>query len=257
LPDPYINVLVHAIRHFSLKQVCLASIVEHEYPHEETEEQSHLRNVVEDIYRMLGELAGGRYVSRSKEHVREGVPIGEGAPIGSEDAAIYRACLNRLEEIENTTLVIQWQDLDKRLQGFSRDGHAAFDVTALKKNLLVDVVVLLLSRGCNRVFDLEILRRGRYFNEQDLIHNLKEGDNVDSGDYIYRNLIETGQLRLARRRMVARSMTFRKLILTTVMVAVIVLITQFFFPSSWAETTVLAASAIAAIATLLLGLLRD
>jgi hypothetical protein len=252
LPDPYVNVIVYAIRHFQLGRVYFISVAEHGYPNEDDDESGRLRAVVADVDLMLNELSEGRYISRSKEN-----PDRNSTSIGADAAGIYKSCLARWERIENTSSVIMWDDLDAKLAEFSKDGHAIFDVTALKKNLLVDAVVLLLSRGCNQVFDFEILRRRRYFNERDLIHNLNETDNAKVGDFVYRNLTATSHLRVAQRRMVARSITFRNLILLTAVVGAIVLLVHIFFPSSWAETAVLTAATTAAIVSLLFLLLRD
>jgi hypothetical protein len=255
IADPYVNVLVHALRTFELSQICFISVAEHDYPNEDVDERNRLRTIVSDVDRVLGELAENKYYGKVRPSETESDPPPKS--IGTDHAAIYKACFDKWELLENTSLVIPWRDLDKRLSEFSRDQHGIFDVTALKKNLLVDVVVLLLSRGCDRVFDFEILRKTRYFDERDLIHALAPSDATLTGDFVYRNLTQTNYLRIAQRRMVARSITFRNLLLVTAVVGAAVLLVQIFYPSSWAETAVVAISTTAAIAAWAFLLRRD
>lgn len=97
----------------------------------------------------------------------------------------------------------------------------------------------------------------RFYNELDLIHNLKEGGNLLCGDFIYRNLAENAHVKRAERRMIARSIQFRSLIIITTTVGVLVLLVQIFFSRSWAETAIAIAATTAAIAAWLFLLRRD
>jgi hypothetical protein len=247
LPDPYVNVLIYALHHFDLSHIYFVSVAEHGYIDEDADENKRLRDIVTDVDKMLEELSDGKYKSRTKK---------TSIPIPPASAADYRACQAKWDLLENTSIVIPWRDLDKKLTEFARNGRAVFDVTALKKNLLVDVTVLLLSRGCERIFEFEILKE-RSYDDRDLIHALKEEDNATNGSYVYRNLTKTDYLTIARRRMVARSITFRNLILLTAAVGAIVLVVQILYPSSWAETVVLIASTTAAISAWLYLLRRN
>ena len=256
-PDPYVNVLVHALQHFNLTHVYFISVAEHGYTHEDDaeERQRGLGTIRANIEARVQELSQGRY-TRSRASGEGSQP--EIVEIDPSHAKLYRDCYARLERIENTSVVIPWSELDDRLALFSRDGRAIFDVTALKKNLLVDTVVLLISRGCTRVFDFEILKKGpRFYNELELIHNLKESDNLLRGDFIYRNLAENAHVRRAESRMVARSFQFRSLIIITATVGVLILLVQIFFSKSWAETAIAIAATTAAIAAWLFLLRRD
>jgi hypothetical protein len=252
-PDPYINVLVYAIRHFKLGLVCFISVQEHEYRSEDDAAGMRLQTVVSRIDDTFQNLSGGSYL---KERQSDQVDISP-VPIDSSAAEMYRACLQIWEDqLEISRLVVHWRDLDEKLRSFAADGHGIFDVTALKKNLLVDVVALLLSRGCTRIFEFEIVNKERSYDERDLIHSLTEVDKATEGTFIYRNLTESPHLASAERRMLARSVTFRMLILVTAIVAAIVLIVQIFLPSSWFATAILAAATTAAIAGWLYPLLR-
>ena len=162
---------------------------------------------------------------------------------------MYRKCWEKWQHLEHASLVIPYADLDSRLKEFSRDGHGIFDVTALKKNLLLELVVLLLSHNCADIYEFEILRKKRFFNENDLIHSLMTSDEVERGDYVYRKLTDARYLKIAERRMMAgKLITFRIWVALTVLVGCIILIVQFLVPSYVAETTVAAIAATAAIA---------
>jgi hypothetical protein len=63
--------------------------------------------------------------------------------------------------------------------------HCIFDVTALKKNLLIDVAVALLALGYDEVFTFE-LKRKPSFDQTDLYHQLSS-----PVDYAYRNLLSS------------------------------------------------------------------
>lgn len=251
-PDPYVNVIVHAVQSFNLEKICFVSVVEHGYVNESDGETSRLRAVTADIDLRLEELSSGKY-----SHANRGDSSSTEKEIDARSSEMYKSCVEKLERVENTSLVIAWADLRRKLEEFSSDASAAFDVTALKKNLLVDVVVLLLSRGCSRVFDFEILRREVFHDERDLIHSLKPSNSAVRGDYVYRNLAENEHVEHAVKRMIARSMTFRQLASVTVVVAVLVTVIQVVFPSSWAQTTVTIIATVAAIAGWLYLLRRD
>ncbi len=195
-PDPYINVLVHAIRKYSLVQIYFVSVVEHGYTEENDAEDARLRTIVSNVDNLFEDLSQGNYW-KERAGERDSVAID---PTSTE---MYRSCFAEWERIPSTTFVIKWQELDQKLRGFAADGRGMFDVTALKKNLLVDISVLLVSRGCTRIFEFEILRRPRFYDQRDLIHELKEPDRTTKGDYTYRNLTESAHLKSAVKRMIA------------------------------------------------------
>lgn len=254
-PDPYINVLAYALQHFKLSQVYYVSIAEHGYVNEDgtEDERQSLAKIRAGIESRLRELAEGRYTRHSKD----GKP-GETVSLGADDARFYQKCMVQLEPLENTSVVIPWSELDRRLTSFANDGLGIFDVTTLKKNLLVDAVVILISRGCTNVFDFEITKKGpRTYDERELIHNLREHNEISLGDFVYRNLAENEHLVRAEKRLVAHSLRVRSLIAVTGAVGLTVLIVQIFFSRSWPEIAVGIAATTAAISAWAAPLLRD
>jgi hypothetical protein len=253
-PDPYVNVLAYTLQHFKLSQIYFISIAEHGYVIEDDAESerkslSKIRAGVED---RLRELAEGRYTRRGKDgKPDEVVPVDEAA------SRFYRNCITQLESLENTSVVIPWSDLDHRLESFTSDGRGIFDVTTLKKNLLVDTVVILISHGCTDVFDFEIVKNGpRSYDERELIHNMTEATEVQPGDYMYRNLIENDHLARAERRLITRSLTVRSLIAVTAAVGIAVLLVEIFFSHSWPGVAIGVVATTAAISAWFAPLLR-
>jgi len=250
-PDPYINVLVYSLQHYNISHVYFVSIVEHDYTANDTEVETDTEG---KAYKSLSEIRAG--VEERMRELARGVytrppkPDGsrEEVEIGTEGAALYKSCLSMIEGLEVTSVTFRWADLDRRLALYSEDGNGMFDVTALKNNLLVDVVIGLLSRGSTRIFAFEIVKEGRRsYDERELIHNMKERKNLTPGDYVYRNLLENQNVKTAIGRIVARSLQVRSLVTLTGLVAAIIIFIQIFYPHSWPETAVVVLAAIAAI----------
>lgn len=237
LPDPYVNVLVHAVERHRPEKVVFVEIVEIS----ESEEGAgdHVRYVYSSVEKMLRELAGGAYVSRSQaRRVSVSIP-GSGAER-------YEKCLSYLSRIETGVVAVPWVDLDRRIGEFMSSGVAMFDLTTLKKNLLVDVASILLSRGCMEFYTFELTIGRRYFDQRDLIHNL------GATDYNYRRVSNSRHIDVARRRMVARSGSFQKFLAVTALVGCVVLVVQFVFPDTWLDRIVIAMATAASIAGMVL-----
>lgn len=238
-PDPYVNVLTHALKTYPLSAIYFVGIRES-------------NNSSEPIGERLGAITSGIDSLFEQLTLRYCGSASEEETVATDNGswtAVYKECLDKLEAIPTTRVVIPWSDLDKELGHFIARGNAMFDVTTLKKNLLVDVVALLLSRGCVQVYSFELLTTPKY-DKRDLIHAL--GPN----GYRYRSLAESHHVETAKNRMVARSSTFRKLLIVTAVVALIVLVVQIFFDNTWLQTAVLATATIVSIAGFFFNLLR-
>ncbi|WP_155884640.1 hypothetical protein [Actinomadura flavalba] len=170
--------------------------------------------------------------------------------INTKDRAVYEKCLEKLDSIEVIATVVSWPDLDRKLTDLMSTGRPMFDVTTLKKNLLVDVTALLLSRGFSDVYSFELMKDPSY-NDGDLIHAL--GD----ADYRYRSLAESRHVETARRRMVSRSFRFRTVAWLTLAITIIVASVQAFFPHGWAQSTVTVIATVASIVGWLYFFRRD
>lgn len=237
--DPYVNVLTN-LRHPLLSSIHFIGIREQDSSRESMME-SRVGAVVSKVGSLFELLAHGKYET-SKGEVKSVV-------VSKEWRAIYSQCLNNLEMIPTTSLVIPWAELDKELARFVARKNVMFDVTTLKKNLLVDVVALLLSRGYIKVYSFELIREQKY-DERDLIHSL------GPDDYRYRGLAESRHIATARNRMIKRSVTFRGLLIAIAPTAAVVFAAQFFFDKTWLQGAVLALATVASIAGFLFLLLR-
>ena len=236
-PDPYINVLVHVLRQYAVSAVHYVAVIEHDYTTEQMEER--LSDIETNVGILLNQLSDGFYDDRSIE-VEPGWIL------------VYKECRDKLDRIPVQRVSVPWNDLDARLKKFISGSRVMFDVTTLKKNLLVDVTALLLSRGFTELFSFEVITSGPpKFDEFGLIHALSPNG------YRYRSLAESKHVERARNRLVAHSVTFRTLLLVTCAVGLAVLTIQVFFSNTILESIIVALATIAAIAGLLSTLLRD
>ena len=234
--DPYVNVLMYLLRNRSVSAIHYVALVEHDYTSEQMEER--LSDIEAKVGILLDQLAEGFYGDREIE-------------LDPDWATAYRECRIKLDRISVQRLPISWDDLDRELRGFLSNSPAMFDVTTLKKNLLVDVVALLLSRGWTEIFSFELVTsRQPEYDERGLIHAL--GPN----GFRYRSLAESKHVEMARSRIVSRSMTFRTVLIITASIALIVFIIQLFFANTVLESGILALASIAAIAGWLYPLIR-
>src|SRR6266487_178129 len=121
--DPYINVLMHVLRQYSVSAVHYVAVVEHDYTTEQMEER--LGDIETNAGVLFNQLADGFYGDRRIE-VEPGW------------SSAYQECRDKLDRISVRRISIPWSDLDGKLKEFISSGTLMFDVTTLKKNLLVD-----------------------------------------------------------------------------------------------------------------------
>lgn len=235
--DPYVNVLMHLMSNRSVSAIHYVAIIEHGYTSEQMEER--LSDIEANVGILLDQLSRGFYGDRPIE-------------LDPAWAKAYRDCRITLDRMPIERLSIPWIDLDGELAKLTSGKAVMFDVTTLKKNLLVDVVALLLSRGWTGIFNFEIVTAGQpSYDEHGLIHALAPNG------FLYRSLAESKHVERARSRIVSRSIAFRTFLIITACVGLIVLIVQIFFENTVLESIVLAGASIAAIAGLLLSLIRN
>lgn len=230
-PDPYINVLAHVLSKYPDTKVHYVAIREHSYHTEQSD--SLLTSITAKIHTRLEKLRDNFAISNSSW------------------SDIYEQCLDHLNTAGVDHITIPWRDLDKKLGEFAASEKALFDVTSLKKNLLVDVVSLLLSRGCTQVHNFELIKQPT-FGDADLIHQLKPGV-----DYVYRNLGESSHVEASKKRIVAHTLTLRTLAAATGGVTILVLLVQVFFGSTWLQTMVTTVGTATSIAGFLFLFLRN
>lgn len=234
--DPYVNVLMYLLRNPSVSAVHFIALIEHDYTGEQMDER--LSDIEANVGILLDQLAKGFYGDRKIE-------------LDSAWAAAYRECRIKFDRISVQRSSVSWDELDEELQKFISSGEVMFDVTTLKKNLLVDVVALLLSRGWTRIFNFELVTSGvPKYDERGLIHAL------GPAGFRYRSLAESKHVEKARSRIISRSITFRTVLRITAGVAIVVLGIQLFFANTVLESGILAVATVAAIVGCLIPLIR-
>lgn len=229
-PDPYVNIIAHAVRSFHVKKIHFVGIIKHDYKNEQGEMTA--RAVSAATFAMLESLASGKYPQKDQDE-----------PIEAEQAGIYKDCIARLDAVQVSSLEIHWNDLAGKLIDFAKNDAAVFDVTALRNSLLVDVVALLLSQGSSQLWTFDAIRRFT-FDSRDLIHAMNE--NVD---YMYRCLSDSKHVETAIKRMLARSLTFRSLLVITIVLLVPIGTVHLLFPQSWVQSIIISVTSTVGIAT--------
>ncbi len=228
-PDPYVNTIMQWVSAGSIREITIVCVHEHGYPNESA--QSQATTVLANVQQLLAALAAGHYPGSSAP-----------ASIASNEAQKYRDCLDKLQYVRMSGVGIRWSELGRRLQQYRGGGSAAFDVTALKKNLLVDAVTLLLSEGESNIFTFELIRPPSY-DSRDLFAALSPSD------FSYRRLADSDHVDTAMRRMVARSVTFRVVASVTIALVIPVVLVQIFLPNSWLQSIIVGAGAAVSLAS--------
>jgi hypothetical protein len=235
-PDPYVNVLMHLFRNRPVSAINYVALIEHDYTSEQMAER--LSDIEADVGHLLDELARGFYAGNRIE-------------LDSAWSGAYRECRVELDRIPVQRLSISWDDLDSELLKFLRGAPVMFDVTTLKKNLLVDVVALLLSRGWTNIYSFELVTSGQpQYDDKGLIHAL------GPTGFRYRSLAESKHVEKARSRIVSRSITFRTFFIVTAGVAFTVFIIEVLFANTILASGILIIATIASIVGVLFPLVR-
>jgi hypothetical protein len=235
--DPYVNVLMYLLRNRAIAGIHYIAVVEHGYTNEQME--ARLSDIEANVGILLDQLGEGFYGSREIE-----------IDLAWRDA--YRECRRNLDRIRVERLTISWSDLDTELGRFLEADAVIFDITTLKKNLLVDVVALLLSRGRTEIFSFEQVTAGQpRYDDKGLIHALSPNG------YYYRSVAQSKLVEKARARFVAKAITFRTALVVTAVVGLVVIIIQVFFANKALESIILAIATVAAIASWLYTFVRD
>lgn len=114
----------------------------------------------------------------------------------TEGRKTYSTVLEALERGKVTAMTISYGDLFPQLRQWIASGVAIFDVTALQKNLLVDVVSSSLLLDFYDVYSFELLKEHVTHGQDDLFHSLKIQQ-----DFIYKNLLKSDPVQKAQKRL--------------------------------------------------------
>lgn len=180
-PDVYINSLAYTIKHHSIDKFQIIVISEHGYSNEEDSDKA--SKIFSSICNQLECLVDSKYYNHQSKSTIE----------IDCDTHIYEECLDVINEGGTTFIVIPGSKLEKKLKEYIKLGDAFFDVSALKKNLLIDVVSYFLSIGYRDVYSFELFKKAT-FDQGDLYHEL------GPKDYKYRNLTNSDIVKNSMKR---------------------------------------------------------
>ncbi|MFO1429226.1 MAG: hypothetical protein U1F76_03670 [Candidatus Competibacteraceae bacterium] len=177
-PDAYINTVAYTIEHRGVGKIYVIVISEHNYAEEMQESELLASTVVANISEQLRRLSVGEYIKKWVDSNNRDVISLQ----NKFNLEVYKRSLEIMNRSGTVGIVIPLSNLDKMLRGYVSKGNCIIDVSALKKNLLIDAVATLLSIEFSEVYSFELKKRPSY-DETDLYHNLRVND-----DYIFRNL---------------------------------------------------------------------
>lgn len=201
-PDPYINVIAYCLDHRNVDEIRLIAVSDHDYPEERSE--SLALDVLSNIQKQIQALRAGMYIDFGANETRSEVDL------GSEAWSDYYSRLwDRMQrQCRISTDVVAHSDLDALLQKISQDGDALYDVTALRKSLLVDITSIMISINAKGLGAFELIKKPSY-DDRDLYHCLEIGT-----DYQYRDLSGTKPVQGAMHRVSAATRRVRRTLAT-------------------------------------------
>jgi hypothetical protein len=242
-PDPYVNTIAYAADHLHPSSVTIVVVSEAQLGDENVQRSSLLATAVTlRILEQLEALVQGKYVSFQKDEKR--VETLE----SSAGIEAYQRGLRSINQNLSTRLV-GLRDLDGFLRNLVQEGNCIFDVTALKKNLLVDVVATLISLQFSEVYSFEILKKPT-FGPSDLYHMLQPGDG-----YLFRNLASSNSVKVSLARIGRWSLNVRRALFMVAMLTAAIFIAMSLYPESKVSFALTVAGTVASIAQALLAIL--
>lgn len=233
-PDAYINTLAYSLEHLQVTAIHVIVISEHDYAEEAREDELLASTVVSNISAQLHALSSKRYINNwNDSSVKASVPLPDQSSVD-----VYKRCLDAMNKSGTTGIVVPLSELDRTLTSYVSKRSCIIDVSALKKNLLVDVVATLLSIGFSEVYSFELKKKQSY-DQADLYHNLSVND-----DFVFRNLARSESVTRSLRRISKWAARSQAIMIFTAILAVI------FIPLGllWKDSTLLSAFNIAAMA---------
>lgn len=233
-PDAYINTLAYTIEHLQVTAIHVIVISEHDYDEEVREDALLASTVVANISEQLRALSSERYIKNWND---SGSKVAVPLPSPS-NIEVYKRCLEAMNKSGTTGIVVPLSNLDRTLRSYVSKNGCIIDVSALKKNLLVDVVATLLSIGFSEVYSFELKKKQTY-DQADLYHNLRVND-----DFVFRNLARSDSVARSLNRISRWTARSRAIMIFTAILAAI------FIPLDllWKDSTLLSAFNIAAMA---------
>ncbi len=213
-PDAYINAVCYGVEHLDISSVHVV-VVKNEkeagyYPRPAT--------ILGNISRQLSALSEYKYINYSNSQQKSDL-------IANYQADSYKKGLQILNDSENSSVSLNVEDLSPYLSEKISYGDCIFDVSALKKHLLIDVVAILLSLEFSQVYAFE-LKKKPSFNVDDIYHKLEKHD------FSYQNLTSSinvqKSIKILHRGIIDR----KKLVKFLILLAIVFVPLSIFWPNS-------------------------
>ena len=248
-PDPYINAICYGVLHKDVKSIEVVAIADHSYAgsdYEPGKERAHY--VLSKILAQLQGLSEGGYWPFK---AGEGVQFQENLddPTAKD---LYKTVLESINRGGVSATTISFGELFARLRQWGSSGAVVFDVTALQKNLLVDVVSSSLLLDFAEVYSFELRKAHVTHDQDDLFHKLKP-----ERDFVYRNLLQSAPVEQASRRIKRWKIQLRAYFVLAALVFVMPFILAIIWPAEKVAAYIGFFSSLLTIATALLPFVRE
>ncbi|RCJ28830.1 hypothetical protein A6770_00010 [Nostoc minutum NIES-26] len=184
IPDVYVNSIIYCTEdeRCSLKEVCFLSITRDKGQRTELENQ--LQNIRDRVVKQLELLQNGKYLYQdfnTKQWSDKDIDI-------QSHQKLRYAQTNSCAFNFN---VILYDNLESTIVNYkTRSELCIFDISGLVKSFMLDVYTILRTNNIDEIYTFEIKRKGRYYDDRDLIHNL----SLDHNEYEYVPLIKSSYI---------------------------------------------------------------
>ncbi|MBE9206708.1 mCpol domain-containing protein [Nostoc sp. LEGE 06077] len=181
IPDVYVNSIIYCIENenYVLKEVCFLSITRDKGKRAELETQ--LQTIKDRVLKQLELLQNGKYLHqdlKTKNWDERDIDIQNYQKLRYAQA---NSCVFNFS-------VILYKDLENTIQNYkNRNELCIFDFSGIVKSFILDVYTVLRLNNMDDIYTFEITRKGRYYDERDLIHNL----SLDHNEYEYKSLMQS------------------------------------------------------------------
>ncbi|WP_430714844.1 mCpol domain-containing protein [Nodosilinea sp. AN01ver1] len=182
IPDVYVNSIVYCSEdeRYNLKEVCFLSITRDKGQKAEIENQ--LQEIKDKVVRQLQLLQVGKYLCRDSKTKQ-----------WSEREMSNMQSYQKLRYAQTNPIafnfnVILYDSLEDSILNYkARNELCIFDFSAVLKSFMLDVYTILRVNHIDDIYIFELKKKGRTYNEGDLIHNL----SLDHGEYEYVQLCKS------------------------------------------------------------------
>jgi len=204
-PDQYVNAVTHCVTTMTIDQVVFihVSAVQGAAAGEEADMSAVVNR---NVTILLDHLANGQY--RYFGGDRDGSVIDLAQHYGPEDFVslkkLYQSCLNR--KVNWSHRQVAYSSLRRELSRIrSTEPQSLYDVTAVSKSLLGDIVALSILGGIRDLYTFD-LRIQPTFDEpwRMLLHDLADAASIPA-KYVYVNIVDTPAFREASRSILIRT----------------------------------------------------